>query len=374
MESLPELRRLAGIEGAPCVTLYLNTRLKEPMARERARQFVHRRIERAMRAAAGEETSRDLERVMAEAIRRVDAPENGAPASVAIFACAARDLFRVIELDVPVEDQLIVSDAPALMQLAALSDEYERTLFVSVSAEDARIYEIVLGRISSAERVEGDEVNTRRAPRTSPGWTQLHYQRQVREQIERHLREVAARMTELFDRDRSPRLVVGGVQPTIDRFLHELPDRLRTRVVDVVALPPDAPLTDAVHAAMASTREQERAREVEGVRQTVDLALADGPAALGVDEVLDAVRQKRIMTLFLDPDFRRLGIRCEECGALDKGTPTIESCAWCGGRATPVELAEALVRQAIRLDGEVDFVPHSPQLERFDGVAAKLRW
>lgn len=378
MESLTELRQLASIEGVPCVSLYLNTRLKEPVERERARQFVHRRVERALRAAEnGRIDARDdLERVRAEAMRRVELPENGAPPAVAIFSCAPRGLFRVVELDVPVEDQLVVASAPALKQLAALSDEYERTLLVLVSAEDARIYEILMGRVAVQEAVEGQEVNQHRAPRTSPGWQQLHYQRQVRERIEKHLREVVSRVVALYDRDRPPRLVVGGAQPTIDRFLHELPDRLRTKVIDVVALAPQAPLTEVVHAALEATRTESRNRESDGVRQTVDLALAGGPAALGLDEVLDAARQQRLMTLYLDPDFRAAGVRCDDCGSLARARADglTDGCFWCSGRAQPVELAEALVRQAIVQDGEVDFVPRNGMLQRFEGIGAKLRW
>jgi peptide chain release factor subunit 1 len=374
MDPLPELDQLAVIEGTPCVTLYLNTRLKEQTARERAKQFVRRRIERALRAGAGDSTRADLERVLAEAERRVETPQDGAPTAVAVFSCLARDVFRVVELAVPVEDQLVVGNAPALKQLAALSGDYERTLLVLVSAEDARIYELLLGRVAVSQDVEGDEINTKRAPRLSPGWTQLHYQRQVREQIERHLREVAARTTFLYDRDRPPRLVVGGAQPTIDRFLHELPQRLRTRVTDVIALSPEAPLTEVIHAAMSASRNEDLARETEGVQQAVDLALSDGPAALGLDEVLEATQQKRLMTVFLDPLFRRDGWRCEACGALALRDDGSRTCGYCAAKTSAVELGEALVRQAIVQGGEVDFVPRSEALERFDGVAAKLRW
>lgn len=382
METTTELGSLAAIEGAPCVTLYLNTRLKEPLAREHARHFVHRRIERALRAAGGDARA-DLERVREEALRRVERPEEGAPAAVAVFACGARSLFKVVALEVPVEDQLVLGSEPALKQLAALTGTYDRTLLVLVSAEDARIYELLLGRVENVETVTGNEINTHRAERKSPGWTQLRYQRQVREQIERHLREVASRLTVLFDRGRPPQLVVGGAQPTIDRFLHELPNRLRTRVKDVVSLAPGAQLTDVVHAAMKASDAEERSRASDGVQQTVDMALSDGPAALGLDEVLEAAQQKRLMTLFVDPQFRRDGWRCRDCSCLAKGPEASASpegertpgtCVFCSGKTLPVELGEALVRQAIVQGGEVELVPRSSTLQSFDGVAAKLRW
>ena len=39
-----------------------------------------------------------------------------------------------------------------------------------------------------------------------------------------------------------------------------------------------------------------------------------------------------------------------------------------------VELSEALVRETIAQDGTVDFLPRSEELDRFGGIAAKLRW
>ncbi len=371
METLMELRELASLDRSPCVTLYLNTFMKDPVARDRARGFVERRVERALRLAESPQLRADLARVLAEAKRRFEDTE-GAPRAIAIFACGAMNEFRVLDLPAGVEDQLVIGDAPALRQLARLCDEYERTLLVLVSAEDARIFEIVLGRVESSETIAGAPVNTKRSDKTSPGWIDVRYQRHVREHIDRHLREVAERTTKLVDAHKPHVVLVGGSQPTIDRFLHELPSRIRTRVVDVIALPPEAPIASVVQAAMESTRDEERRREIDGVKTTVDLALAGGPAALGLPEVLDAARERRLMTLFLDYGFKAEGARCNACGALvgrDAG-----ECPYCFGAVTKADLSEAIVKEAISQDGQVDFVPNSQLLKRFDGIAALLRW
>lgn len=371
METLTELRELASLDRSPCVTLYLNTYLKEPNARDRTKAFVERRIERALRLADTPALRNDLARVLEEAERRLEMT-NGVSRSIAVFACAAMDVFRVIELPVEVEDQLVIGDAPALWQLARLCDEYERTLLVLVSAEDARIFEIVLGRVDFQESIAGEAINTKRSDKKSPGWIDVRYQRHVREHIDRHLREVAERTTKLVDAHKPHVVLVGGSQPTIDRFLHELPARIRTRVVDVIALPPEAPIASVVQAAMESAKEDERRREVDGVKAAVDTALSGGPAALGLREVLDAARERRLMTVFVDYGFKAQGSRCSQCAALIAGVPG--GCPYCEGTVSATDLSEALVREAISQDGQVDFVPSSELLQRFEGVAALLRW
>src|SRR4051812_24537699 len=118
MEPMSELRDLASLEVSPCVSLYLNTWTKEPAERERAQLFVRRRVERALLAVEDERTRDDLARVLEEARRRLASPPSRA---AAIFACGAAGAFRTMDLDVPVEDELVVGTGPALRQLARLS-------------------------------------------------------------------------------------------------------------------------------------------------------------------------------------------------------------------------------------------------------------
>lgn len=363
------LRELAELRQSPCVSLYLNTWVKEIDARERARLFVQQRFRRALRAADDPGVRADLERVQrkAEAILA-----EGGPPAVAIFACGSVDLFRVVELDVPVEDELVVGDGPALRQLARLSEDYEKALLVLVNAENARIYELTLGRLHDERAVPGEKINKKRSDAKSDFWSDLHYQRHVQEHIDRHLREVAMRAVHLVDEIHPHMVLVGGTQPTVDRFMHELPPRVRTKVTDVVALAPDSPLADVVDAAMKALEEEARKSEIDGVKETVGLALADGPAALGIDEVIAAARQGKLMTVYLSGDFKASGKRCRDCGALDRQVRA--ACAYCDGELSDVELGEALVREAITQDGTVDFVPNSALLKRHEGVVAKLRW
>lgn len=365
-----ELRTLAEADGAPCVTLYLNTWTKEITRREQAALFVRRRIERALAVVEEPALRRTLARVAEEASRRLE-PGNERPRSIAVFAAPGSGLFRVLELDVEVENELVIAAGPAIRQLARLCAEWERTVLVLVSAENARVFEIVLGRPVERVAISGERIDKHHVEHPSPGSIQMHYQQHVREHIDRHLREVAEKTTALVDRLQPQRVLVGGVQPTVDRFLHELPSRVRTRVIDVVALPPDARLAEIAHRALESMRASELRRVPDVVRETLDLALAGGPAALGLEEVLDAAREGRLMSLVLLDAFRRGGVRCRDCRALARDG---DRCEFCGGQVEAVELSEALVRAVVGAGGAVEFAPRDPALERVGGIAARLRW
>lgn len=355
METLQQLRALADVH-APCVTLYLNTRDEAPQARAEARAWLKSRIGRALRFTTSPAMESDLRRVAAEAEART-AMEG--PPAVAIFACAEAEVFRVVPLDVPLENELVVGSQPALRQIARHAAGYERIVLALVSPEEARVVEVVMPRDTTAP--------------ASERWQRVRYQRRVLENIDQHLGDVVRALARHVD-DLEPHAVfIGGRQPTLSRFRHELPLRLRVRASDVVGLGPDVPLARIVDEILSDMATDEGDPRVDGVKRTIQTAMADGPAALGLEEVLAGARERRLTTLHLSATFSRRGTRCRECGRLDANAAA-SRCAGCGSETTSVDLGEALERAVIAQEGVVDVAPSSADLNRFDGVVARLRW
>lgn len=355
METLQQLRALADVR-APCVTLFLNTRDEAPQARAEARAWLKSRIERALRFAPSPAMAADLRRVAAEAEVRtaIDGPR-----AVAIFACGEAEVFRVMPLDVPVENELVVGTQPALRQIARHAAGYERIVLALVTPEEARVVEVVMPRDASAAAADR--------------WQRVRYQRRVLENIDQHLGDVVRALARHVD-DLEPHAVfIGGRQPTLSRFRHELPLRLRVRATDVVGLAADAPLARIVDEILSDMTTDDGDPRVDGVKRTIATAMADGPAALGLDEVLAGARERRLTTLHLSATFQRRGTRCRECGRLDADAAAAR-CATCGSATAVVDLGEALERAVIAQEGVVDVAPASADLNRFDGVVARLRW
>src|SRR2546428_14130262 len=110
MEATPELRSLADLPSSPCVTLYLNTWTKEPAARERAKQFLERRIGRALRLTEDPVLAADLERVRSAASAAL---AGGGPPALPVFA-PGPETFRVPGLAGPGGGQPVVCRGSSL--------------------------------------------------------------------------------------------------------------------------------------------------------------------------------------------------------------------------------------------------------------------
>src|SRR5215468_7648636 len=152
MEITKELRELAQFSagGLPVVSLYLDTQWRDQHQRERVTTFVTRHVRQARALLldsdpARESLEQDLERIMQwEAGRLRGMAESNMP-GVALFACAAADLWVEFLSPVPFEDEFTIADRPMLRQLARLDEDYTNTLLVMVDSRTAHVYEVVLG-------------------------------------------------------------------------------------------------------------------------------------------------------------------------------------------------------------------------------------
>jgi hypothetical protein len=59
---------------------------------------------------------------------------------LALFACAGRDMFEVVEAGTPFEDQVTVAQQPDLFQLARLVDEHETAVVAVVDSNRSRLF------------------------------------------------------------------------------------------------------------------------------------------------------------------------------------------------------------------------------------------
>ena len=124
-----QLDRLARFEPVPypVVSLYLNTQPNE-RGRDQDQTFVRQEFKARSRTyTAGsperESLDRDLERISAYLEGELQPSANG----LAIFACAAGEVFEPIQLNAPIEQHwLYIGDAPHLYPLARVESKHPR--------------------------------------------------------------------------------------------------------------------------------------------------------------------------------------------------------------------------------------------------------
>ena len=369
-----ELRRLAALSDpeVPTVTLYLDARGKDQHEREALRTFVRSALAKARRtwrgtAPAGASLEADLAR-LERAVEELTARGAGGRApGIALFACAAKDLFVELRAPMPFRNQFGIGAGPLLAQLSLLADEYEPALVALVDSESARIFQAALGGVLSELDLASDVPGRHK----QGGWAQARYQRHIRAHRDEHHKAVAAVLAEGVNGQGIPHLILGGprqAQLNLRRFLGPA---LEARIVGEMDVPVRAALPRVEQAARAVLQAWERRQEAEAVRLLVERAGNPGQAAQGLADTVAAVNRHRVHRLLLAEGFAAAGWACAACGTLH-ATAVLE-CSRCGGELATVDLREALVAAVLRDGGAIEWVAAQPAWERLGGVGALLR-
>ncbi len=375
MEITEELRTLATFAAGPLpvISVYLNTQWRDQHQRARATTFFERHLHQARAlepetAAARQSLTRDLERLTQWGQHHLQSPGESTMPGVALFACAAADLWAEFPSPLPFEDEFTVADHPMLRQLARLDEDYTNALLVLVDSRAARVYEVVLGGFL-AETDFASEVPGRHK---QGGWAQARYQRHVKEHIDRHYKEVAAYITSYMASHPHTHLIISGQNDIVAGFRHWLPPSVQSQVMETVSLDMHDDRHRLLEAAQEVLQRHEREEELATVQLVVNRAGHGGLAVLGQQATLAAVNTARVHKLVMHHDFRSYGWRCLTCAALTAETHL--QCVLCGGQLTTEELGEAMVQAVLQTDGFVELITPDPRLAAYEGVGALLRY
>jgi len=219
----------------------------------------------------------------------------------------------------------------------------------------------------------GDDVPGRQ---DQGGWSQARYQRSRHEDVKAHLRHVANTLHQLLTAAPYDRLLIACTEQLWPRVVEELHPDVRARLhaerlsLDVG----DVGIEDVVEATAAVLADEHRAR--------VDAALAklredrgrDGGerAAVGLEDVLKALLERRVVTLLYQADTTRPGVLCPRCGWMGAGG---EACPLDGGPLEPrANIVEDAVRSAVGQSAEILPLRDRPELDPLGSIAATLRY
>jgi peptide chain release factor subunit 1 len=355
------------------LSLYLDldpAQFATPPARATAVRSLLDEAERSLRERDGlpHEDKVDLHASLKRAAQLLerDLPTEGAQA-VAVFVSNATGLFEVIALPRPVQSRVAIGRSPLVGPLARL-ERRERWCVALVSRRDARIFRGSPESLREVEQIH-DVVF---GQHDQGGWSQARYQRGIEKEKDDHLKHTAEVLMKHFKRQPFQRLILGGPRVVVADFeskLHGyLSERLAGRIeVDVDTATPDRVLRKA----RPLIEELEEEREAAALERLGE----GGRAALGLDDVLQALNERRVECLLLDERFFAAGTACPECGWV--GPEGEGSCPVDGHDLEQLDdLTEAAIELTLQQSAEILAVRRRrEELEgRAGGVAAVLRF
>jgi peptide chain release factor subunit 1 len=262
----------------------------------------------------------------------------------------------------------LVDATPWIRTLLPALDEYQRALVAVVDRGSAHVYELYLGRMRDAGRLDAKKL---RMPAYG-GWHGLDEYRvrnKADELSKRHFRALAATLAQQFRTDRFDLMVLAGHRHELPALIELLPDALRSRLAGTFAVDPDtvtpAVLRERADEVLDQFRLEQQRREVEKVFAT---AAVDGLAVVGLEACLWAGSVAAIDTLFVEDGAVSPGVVCDRSRWF---ATAAERCPLCEGelRSTP-DVIDELVEAVIDEGGSINHVRADTELR--ERVAAAV--
>jgi peptide chain release factor subunit 1 len=384
------IRSLTAFKGGngPVVSLYLNVDGQKYI---RPRDY-ETQLESLLRGAtnlngAGAKLGEDLRRLEAHVKAGLDRSHTR---GLVLFSDVADGFFQVLELPVPVRNQLVVNQMPHIRQLEAILERYQRFGVLVVDRQRARMLVFELGQLQDRSDLF-DELP--RHDDDKGDWEKDHVRDHTAAVAQQHVRRAAHVALHIHQQRALDHLILAGPDTTVHDVERELHAYLRDRVAARLRLPMSASDDEIRQATLQIEAEVDRQRTDAMVQRLRDALGASGtgllgmtrpnaPAApigsgvgsgvAGLEAVLAALVEHRVDTLLVSDGFEVPGWRCRNCDHL---ASVGRRCPLCGTDMDQVaDVVEEAVEVALAQSGRVVVCDGNADLDCLGRIGALLRF
>jgi peptide subunit release factor 1 (eRF1) len=256
---------------------------------------------------------------------------------VAFFTCRAMGLWQQIAVSVPLPDGVRCGARPYVRPLVRTRDEHDRFVLALLSQEHSRFFISQIGQVEEVFQVKGERPPRRLAERVALARGGVAVAEPVRRES-RVLAEAAGLVMAHFE---GRHVLTSAPAELRAALIRELPKELQQRVGADFAVDLHAGAAEVAAAAEPAQRAIEAREEVATVRRMFEADPHE--VTWGERPSLDALWERRVMTLAVDDGLCKAGSRCRRCGGLWADVPI--ECPTCGSQA--IEAVEDVVELAL---------------------------
>ena len=364
------IRELASMRGrkAPITSCYLDVDGRRVARQQDLEHEVEVLLKGARSRADGQPSvAADLRRI--ESYVR-DGLDRSRVRGVAIFACSADDLWRVVELPVPVHTRVVVNHAPAVGQLESVVREHEPIGVLMADRQRARMFVFALGELVERSELfeelprETDVRGMRDRGGDHPQVLEAHTQQ--------HLRNAAQVAFEVWSQHPFAHLAIAAPDDLASQLEADLHPYLRERLSGRLAVPVTAGHAEVLAAAHQVESQVEREREAQVVERLREAVAVGRKGLVGLAGTVEALADRRVDTLIVSQGFVAPGWRCGGC---DRLAAMGRRCKQCGGDMVEVEdLVEDAIEEALAQSCGVEICVGNADLDVMGRIGALLRY
>ena len=299
---------------------------------------------------------------------------------LALFCGQGGNFFRSYPSPVAFRNRVRLGPRPYVKPLAHFLDHYAHFGVIVVDRVGGQFYEYHLGESQATESFTGEEVRKvkrgggssavgRRGGGGESGPGGGDHEDEV---AARNLRECAAAAGRFYASSPIRRLFLGGTNETVAQFREMLPKQLQSCLAGSFAVDKDMGEPEVRRRALELLRQANAEREAQLVERLVTLHAMGATAVVGLDDVLQAVSDKRVEALIISDGFRYQGYIDEPSGFVVANlarSPLAES-----ELAEVDDVIDAAVAQTVAQGGHVEIIADNPALENAGRIGAILRY
>ena len=306
---------------------------------------------------------RDAKRITSWLETKLRPSSNGA----AVFACSGvGDFFEALQFDAPFcLNRLHVYHQPHLYALAHLYDRHRSYAAVIADTNAARIFVFGLGRTLGVESITNVKVRSRS---WIEGWWLRRAQFKVENYQLRHAKEVVEQLDIVVRDEGIEHIILAGDDLILPILREQLPPRLASRVIEEMKLDITASDREVLQATIQAIRAEDVRTDAESVRAIIDEYRAGGLAAIGAHDVLAALSNGQVDTLFISATIEQIHPEAENLH------PAIAPSIARLPEGTGVKISDELVTRAYQTGARVRFIEDPALLSPAGGVCAALRY
>lgn len=369
-EELKEIAKMQGDE-TYFVSLYLNV---SPITNTKGDYIIHfknmlKNTIEGIDRAVFKKVKDDFEKIDAYVLGNKREFKKG----LAILSSSENSFWKEYHFAVPVKNELIVDKTPYTKPLLDILDNYQRYAILLVDKESARIFTIHLGGI-----VEYGEVHTPDIPgkHKKGGWfalSQNHYERHIGYHVGVHLKDVVKKFEGFLSGEYIGRLLVGGSDEAVSMVKGLLPHTLTDRIIGTFHAEMFLKSDEVLKRAEPILQAYEKKKEDATVEEILARAMKRENAVIGLEDVLNALQEGRVMKLVFIKDFKDSGYACKNCRYLTK--QKVSHCPYCGGEMEEVSyLVDLAAQRAVEQGALIEVISDNKKLSDAGSIGAFLRF
>ena len=295
--------------------------------------------------------------------------DSGTYISSICFSKSRTGFWKVMNLKIPLENELVVQPKPYISQLSKLFSSYSRYGVLLIDKSKARIFEQSLGDFNELYSVfdnapESVKVGGYR------GRQERKVERNIHQGVIQHYKEVAQKIFDLNKSRDFNWIVIGGRRESVGEFRKYLHDYVDAKVAGVVEIEPNLPLNDVfkkVYVVGKKARLEFEAHLLDNYHNQKEAS----QAIEGIEAILPKLSSNWINTLLLQENYRQKGVFCRECNFIDL-SPHTQCPNGCGPLERTHNIIEHVLHISLQQGVNIQYIQQS--MKKYGDIAAILRF